>query len=306
MSGSILTNTSSMTALSTLRSISAQLEETQKHISTGLRIVEASDNIAYWGVSSTMRSDASVLGTVKDALHMGKGKLDQATKAAKQIKDEITQIKKDMSQIASAKTNDERIEEIKKDIASSLDNIKNAISNASMDGENLLASATTASGAADDSFTFVSSFRRVGHNVVVDTIKLKKDDTRLFGVDGQDVPIETAGKLKDLFNSKTFDFTGASRDDAIKKASNIVEQALNDVSSVEISLGAVTRQVNNQVTFIDALTDNLTKSIGTLVDADMDAQSARLSALQVQQQLAVQSLSLANQSTQHILALYKN
>lgn len=305
MSGSILTNTSSMTALSTLRSISAQLEETEKHISTGLRIVEASDNIAYWGVSGTMRSDASVLSTVKDALHMGKGKLDQATKAAKQIKNEITQIKKDMSQIASAKTNDERIDEIKKDIAASLDNIKNAISNASMDGENLLASATTASG-ADDSFTFVSSFRRVGHNVVVDTIKLKKEDTRLFGVDGKGEPIDSFGKLKNLFDSKTFDFTGAGRDDAIKKASNTVEQALNDVSNVEISLGAVTRQVDNQVTFIDALTDNLTKSIGTLVDTDMDAQSARLSALQVQQQLAVQSLSLANQSTQHILALYKN
>lgn len=305
MSGSILTNTSSMTALSTLRSISAQLEETEKHISTGLRIVEASDNIAYWGVSGTMRSDASVLSTVKDALHMGKGKLDQATKAAKQIKNEITQIKKDMSQIASAKTNDERIDEIKKDIAASLDNIKNAISNASMDGENLLASANTASG-ADDSFTFVSSFRRVGHNVVVDTIKLKKEDTRLFGVDGKGEPIDSFGKLKNLFDPKTFDFTGAGRDDAIKKASNTVEQALNDVSNVEISLGAVTRQVNNQVTFIDALTDNLTKSIGTLVDTDMDAQSARLSALQVQQQLAVQSLSLANQSTQHILALYKN
>lgn len=303
MSGSILTNTTSMTALSTLRSISAQLEDTQKHISTGLRIVEASDNIAYWGVSSTMRSDASVLDTVKDSLHMGKGKLDQATKAAGQIKKEITQIKKDMSQIASAKNNAERIEEIKKDIASSLDNIKNAISNATMDGENLLAS--YAGTGPNDVFTFVSSFRRVGHNVVVDTIKLKKDDTRLFGLDGKGEPIDKDGKLKDLFDTKTFEFKEGD-DDAIKKASDIVEKALSDISSVEIALGAVTRQVDNQVSFIEALSDNLTKSIGTLVDTDMDAQSARLSALQVQQQLAVQSLSLANQSTQHILALYKN
>ena len=53
------------------------------------------------------------------------------------------------------------------------------------------------------------------------------------------------------------------------------------------------------------LTDSLTTGIGSLVDADMEETSARLQALQVQQQLATQSLSIANQQPQNILSLFR-
>jgi flagellin len=62
--------------------------------------------------------------------------------------------------------------------------------------------------------------------------------------------------------------------------------------------------VNNQQTFITALSDSLTTGVGSLVDADMNEASTRLSALQVQQQLGIQALSIANSNTQLILKLF--
>ena len=58
---SILTNTNAMAALSTLRSISNSMEDTQSRISSGLRVGSASDNAAYWSIATTMRSDNAAL-----------------------------------------------------------------------------------------------------------------------------------------------------------------------------------------------------------------------------------------------------
>ncbi|MCC6008751.1 MAG: hypothetical protein JJU40_13890 [Rhodobacteraceae bacterium] len=71
------------------------------------------------------------------------------------------------------------------------------------------------------------------------------------------------------------------------------------------AFGSAQRRVEIQGDFVTKLTDGLTAGIGTLVDADMEATSARLQALQVQQQLAVQSLSIANQAPQSILSLFR-
>ena len=59
-----------------------------------------------------------------------------------------------------------------------------------------------------------------------------------------------------------------------------------------------------QTTFVSPLMDSIDKGVGKLVDADMEEESSKLTALQTQQQLAVQSLSIANQNTQLILKLF--
>ena len=64
-------------------------------------------------------------------------------------------------------------------------------------------------------------------------------------------------------------------------------------------------RITMQSDFVSNLMDAVTKGIGQLVDADMNTESTRLQALQVQQQLGVQSLSIANQSSQQILSLFK-
>src|SRR5262245_23319596 len=73
---SLLTNSAAMTALQTLRNISASLDTTQSRISTGYRVATASDNAAYWSIATTMRSDNSALSAVSDALGLGGATVD--------------------------------------------------------------------------------------------------------------------------------------------------------------------------------------------------------------------------------------
>lgn len=105
----------------------------------------------------------------------------------------------------------------------------------------------------------------------------------LFGLDGIDVRT-TAGASAALDN---------------------VEAMIARAIDASAAFGSAQRRVEIQGDFVSKLTDSLTAGIGTLVDADMEATSARLQALQVQQQLAVQSLSIANQAPQSILSLFR-
>jgi flagellin len=71
------------------------------------------------------------------------------------------------------------------------------------------------------------------------------------------------------------------------------------------NLGAVKQRTNLQREFVSTLMDAINRGIGALVDADMNEESTRLQALQVQQQLGVQALSIANQNNQQILSLFR-
>jgi flagellin len=71
-------------------------------------------------------------------------------------------------------------------------------------------------------------------------------------------------------------------------------------------MGSVSSRIATQQTFVKALIDSNTSAIGTLVDANMEEESTKLKALQTQQQLAIQSLGIANSSSQNILALFRS
>ncbi|MCF2905950.1 flagellin [Octadecabacter sp. CECT 8868] len=83
-----------------------------------------------------------------------------------------------------------------------------------------------------------------------------------------------------------------------------IENMLNGAIDAAAAFGSVEGRLETQANFISSLSDSLTSGIGSMVDADMEETSARLQALQVQQQLGVQSLSIANQSPQSILSLF--
>ncbi|TIW18165.1 MAG: flagellin, partial [Mesorhizobium sp.] len=70
-------------------------------------------------------------------------------------------------------------------------------------------------------------------------------------------------------------------------------------------LGAAKSSIDLQKTFTSSLMDSIDRGVGQLVDADMNKESTRLQALQVQQQLGVQALSIANGSSQSILSLFR-
>jgi len=70
-------------------------------------------------------------------------------------------------------------------------------------------------------------------------------------------------------------------------------------------IGAAKKRVSTQMDFVTNLMDSIERGIGTLVDADMSRESTRLQALQTQQQLGIQALSIANSASQNILSLFQ-
>jgi flagellin len=110
-------------------------------------------------------------------------------------------------------------------------------------------------------------------------------------VNGNDLTTATLG-------IDTLDVTSAT-------ALDDIETAIGTAVDAAAEFGSVQNRLEIQSDFVKALTDALSEGVGSLVDANMEEEAARLSALQVQQQLGVQSLSIANQAPQSILALFR-
>ena len=85
---------------------------------------------------------------------------------------------------------------------------------------------------------------------------------------------------------------------------SMVDHALTGLTDAATTLGSTQTRVSLQSNFVAGLSDAITTGIGSLVDADMNQASTKLQALQTQQQLGIQSLSIANQNTQLILKLF--
>ena len=94
-------------------------------------------------------------------------------------------------------------------------------------------------------------------------------------------------------------------DEGASAALDNIDTFLNTAIDAAASFGSDQSRIELQSGFISKLTDSLKVGIGSLVDADLEAASARLQALQVQQQLGIQSLSIANQAPQSILSLFR-
>ncbi|MEL6216494.1 MAG: flagellin, partial [Pseudomonadota bacterium] len=105
-----------------------------------------------------------------------------------------------------------------------------------------------------------------------------------------------------LFGLDRIDVT---TDQGVSDALSNIETMIDTSIDAAAAFGSAQGRIETQSDFISQLTDSLKSGIGSLVDADMEEVSARLQALQTQQQLGVQSLSIANQAPQTILSLFR-
>lgn len=102
----------------------------------------------------------------------------------------------------------------------------------------------------------------------------------------------------------SFDITTATRSDVDKYLKDL-DKVISNVIDAAATLGASKNQIDMQKDFTSKLMDTLDRGIGTLVDADMTEESTRLKALQTQQQLGVQALSMANSTSQNLMTLFR-
>jgi flagellin len=121
----------------------------------------------------------------------------------------------------------------------------------------------------------------------------------LWAVDTGNVVAATTSSVDTMAISNTT--TTAQLDGLLK----MVDAALEAMTSAAADLGAISTRIDMQESFVANLNDVIDKGIGRLVDADMNEESTRLKALQTQQQLGIQSLSIANSSAENILQLFR-
>lgn len=313
---SILTNTGALAALQTLRSINSDMETVQSRISSGYKVETAADNAAYWSIATTMRSDNKALGTVQDALGLGAAKVDTAYTGLESAISVVDEIK---SKIVAASEPGVDKTKIDKELTELKNQLSSISESASFSGENWLYNTSTA-GATEKNI--VASFNRASDGGISLTT-LEYDSASSIMIDTQsagrgiltkewqvtpesgvtagyfliDAGATTSGTEIALSNDTT--------DEELAGMLLAVEDMMQQLTDSAATLGAITSRIDMQEEFVSSLMDAVDQGVGRLVDADMNEESTRLKALQTQQQLGIQSLSIANTNAQNILQLFQ-
>ncbi len=129
--------------------------------------------------------------------------------------------------------------------------------------------------------------------------------TQAQGILDTSVGTYSAGGSYSVANLDISQLVGTNGDQDLQNIISAVDKAIGKVTDAGTKLGANKTQIDGQSTFVDTLMKANDRTIGILVDADVEEESTKLKALQTQQQLAVQALSIANSSSQNILSLFR-
>jgi flagellin len=278
---SINTNNSAMVALQTLKSINSNLSDTQNQISTGKDVSSAKDNASVWAISKVMESDVSGLDAVSDSLAVGMSAIGVASAGAELIVETI----KEMQALAvSAQSESANFAQIDLEMAAKKEQLDSIVAGSQFNGVNLLNTDTDGNGAVG--LDVVSSINRVGAGAATAT-------TITVGT------ADLEASVTDITLTGTADTTDAAA--TYGELTTMLTAAITGAAA----LGTSAKRLDDQSNFVSKLSDALTSGIGSLVDTDMEAASAKLQALQTQQQLGVQALSIANQAPQTILSLFR-
>ncbi|SLN61779.1 Flagellin [Falsiruegeria litorea R37] len=272
---SILTNNGAMVALQTLKSINNDLTSTQNAISTGKEVAMAKDNSAIWAISKVMESDVSGFKAVSESLSLGESTVAVASAGAEQITNILNEMKEKV--VAATGENVDNAK-ITADVNELKAQITSIISASQFNGSNLL---NTAGG----DITVLSSLDRdaagavTAQNITVSSVDFEA------GLDLTTIDVSSA----------------ANADASIDDMETLIQAAVNGAAA----LGASAKRISDQNEFVGKVSDAMKSGIGSLVDTDMEAASARLKALQTQQQLGVQALSIANSAPQTVMSLFR-
>ena len=276
MTNSVHTNAAAAIALQNLSRTNENLTGVQNRVSTGLKVQGAKDNAAVWAIAQGQRADLGALSAVKQSLDRATSIADVAMAAGESISDLLNQLKEKVvaAKDISLKTQSRQL--LNSDFKALLRAIKSAVENAAFDGGNIL------NGSLTNGLKFLAN----------------ADATSFVTLSGKNLTL--SGSILSLgLNDSLLTLTGATT------ALNKLDNSITALNSALGDIGAQAKQISAHNTFVSKLTDTIESGIGNLVDADLAKESARLQALQVQQQLGAQALSIANQAPQIILSLFQ-
>jgi flagellin len=294
---SINTNAAAMVALQNLSATQTQLAMTQNRIDTGLKIASAKDNGAIWAIAQTEKAQAVSLDAVTNSLNNGKSVLDTTLQAGSQMTDILNQMRAKALAASDAGIDDPSRTQYETEFAKLGQSYANVVASAGFNGVNLIDASggnISAIGSSDGGIKITSAHDALNAatifptsvNVVAGTVT---------------APATTATADAVTSKGNWNDGTGV----IAKAALTEVDAAIKSVTQGLSGFGVDSKAIDNQITLVAQLQDSLNAGIGNLVDANLAQESASLQALQTKQQLGVQALSIANQSTSVLLGLFR-
>jgi flagellin len=273
MANSINTNAGAIVGLQSLSRTNSALAAVQKRVSTGYRVADNSDDGASFSVAQGLRADVKAYGAVSEQLAKGKGMITVASEAGKQISDTLAEVKKVLVKLSDEGLSDDERTSYETDYDALKADIKRFLDQATFNGTNLLTSGADVN--------------------VVSGI----DGSSSISATGYDIETDVYDKLDDV--------SSASDAQTLLGDSGGFAEAQTAIGTALAGLGANSRTIDNQINFISVMSDATEVNLGAIVDADLAKDSAALQSLQIKQQLATQTLSIANQSPSFLVSLFR-
>ena len=275
---SVNTNRDAMIALQNLNVTGSELGVAQQRISTGRKVDSAKDNGSTWAIAQSMRATSTSLTAVKDSLQRGQSTLDVALAAGSSVSDLLLQMKEKALAASDTTLDTSGRSALNEDFKALRDQLAKTVANADFNGTNMIKTggsslAALANAAGTSKITVAAQSLGLG-------------SANLTGI------------------SSTSSLFAASAGTAQAMIAT-VNTAIGKVSTALAKMGTGSKALDLHLSFIMKLQDTLDSGVGNLVDADLAKESAKLQSLQTKQQLGVQALSIANQSTSALLGLFR-
>ncbi|MBV8914097.1 MAG: hypothetical protein JOZ05_13785 [Acetobacteraceae bacterium] len=297
---SVNTNISAQVALQSLNQTNAQLQATQKRISTGYRVADATDDGAAFAVAQRVRSDVGALTTVNQQLGNAQGLMSTTLNGLSSVSGSLNTAKGLLVQISDQSISSSQRDQYVASYESLVKHVADMVDNSTYNGQSLM-------GKTDGSATGASMAVVANENGGTTTLSgedmsglantlaslIGSTFTRTAGGDTFASVASTAAQT-----AAATALSATSGNTAFVTAQTSVANALNQA-------GADSNFLNATISFNSSKIDSLNAGLGALVDADLSKESANLQALQIRQQLGTQALSMANQAPQTLLSLFK-
>lgn len=320
MSLSINTNQSSMVALETLSATQSELSATENAVSTGKKVANASDNPAAFGISSQIGGDIAGQNAVNDGLSYAAQIVSSTNSAANSIIEVLKNVQNAVTTVGDNQGNATSLGQLDKELTGFMKQIDTIARNATIRGVNLLSGGTSGGtqdglGITTNSMSYVSGLQ--GDTEILTSYgSLISQTTGAQGATLTDVLGLTTGSSAGVNPTSnvflTASATGASLGSSYadpKTATSqmviIVQKAIEAMTNVTSDLGSNQKTLDAMSSYGQKVSDSLTAASGALTDADMSAESAKLTSLQTKQSLGIKALSIANGQSQNILSLFQ-
>ncbi len=275
MAFSVNTNASALSALQNLNATNARLGTVQTAINTGLEVSSAKDNSAVFAIAQSLRADVSGLSAASASIDRALSTIDVAIAAGEAVSDLLIELKEKAVAAKDAGLDTASRSALNNDFIQLRDQISSIVDNAEFNGTNAVENN------GDPIIAITNDDGSAKISIAAQNLSLS----------GSNVSLTIAQEIATAATAST--------------AVNNIESSIANVNSVLSNLGSGANRLELQKTFVSQLSDTIEVGIGNLVDADLAEQSAELQGLQVQQQLGLQALSIANQAPQSVLSLFQ-